>query len=166
MRAFVVTCVAVSACPEPSLVRDHRVVPCRQADAQRNCLRSPNTRTQQCVWIHLRPILSGGNRRHTFQRTMYCPPGFLERGLLRCSRRPIACARSSERWCARAACDRSDQCNWMPSLRSDRLDGRCRCCEASARAALTAPKDSRSGSRLRHRRDEGRRQMGELRKAT
>ena len=80
MRTFVIARVGDSAGPEPSLVRDHRVVPCRQPDAQRNCFRSPNTRTQQCVWIHLRPILSHGNRRHTFQRTTYCPPGFLERG--------------------------------------------------------------------------------------
>jgi hypothetical protein len=52
------------------------------------------------------------------------------------------------------------------SLRGDRRDGRCRCREASARTALTTPKDSRCGSRLRHRRDEGRRQTRKLRKAT
>ena len=75
-------------------------------------------------------------------------------------------ARSTAGWCALAGCERSDQCDLMPSLRGDRRNGRCRCQEASALTVLTAPMDSRCGSRLRHRRDEGRRQTRELRKAT
>ena len=67
-------------------------------------------------------------------------------------------ARSIGGPCALAGCERSNQCDWIPSLRGDRRNGRCRCPWASARTALTAPMDSRRGSRLRHRRDEGRRQ--------
>jgi hypothetical protein len=78
----------------------------------------------------------------------------------------IACARSTGRSCALAGCERSDQCDWMPTLRSERREGRCRCREASARTALTTPKDSRCGSRLRHRRDQGRRRAGKLGNAT
>jgi hypothetical protein len=90
------------------------------------------------------------------------PDRYREACPTRASRSSIACARSTGRWSALAGCERSDQCDWMPTLRSDRRDGRCRCREASTRPALTTPRDSRCGSRFRHRRDQGRRRAGKL----
>ena len=126
---------------------------------------SPELRTDSC-----QPYPFSWHTRHAFNErfTAWCSHS-LEMSLAPApaSRSQVACARAPRAFGHSRKLPRgSDQCDWMPSLRNDRQEGRCRCREASARTALTATKDGRCDSRLRHRREEGRRLTKGLRKAT
>src|SRR6188472_1860589 len=60
MWALVVAHIGDAPGPEPPLVRDHRVVPCREAEAQRRCFRGSYTPTEHCVRTHRNPSCSRG----------------------------------------------------------------------------------------------------------